>query len=150
LGMRVQAKHRVAVLGKTLPRRSMKRLRSSSSWKFRLRSIPRQMIWCSAPGASMRACLGIGERVPQENQMARMLFLTTYIPSPNKVTQDFRGVPLVVRKEVVGPPTRPPAHLVKDAGMVRGESAKQESPAYNGGVEMAEQAKRESGRKKAS
>jgi len=55
LGIKAHAKQSVCVSVNTCPSRFTKESRSSSSQKIFRRSIPRTMIWCSAPSACVFA-----------------------------------------------------------------------------------------------
>jgi hypothetical protein len=59
LAISAQAKQGVLEAVNTEPARSKNPSRSSLSLKIALRSIPRTMTWCNAPGASILALRGI-------------------------------------------------------------------------------------------
>ena len=63
MGIKAHAKQSVRVSVNTCPSRFTKESRSTSSQKIFRRSIPRTMIWCSAPAASILAFRGISVQI---------------------------------------------------------------------------------------
>ena len=69
----IHAKQGVLLSERISPSRSKKLSRSESSKKIFLRLIPLTMIWCSAPGASIRAFRGIINHVSDNSRSANRI-----------------------------------------------------------------------------
>jgi len=78
LGIKAHAKQSVRVSVNTCPSRFTKESRSASSQKIFRRSIPRTMIWCSAPAASILAFRCISVQIA-----ANFICFNQYINTPN-------------------------------------------------------------------